>query len=165
MISGTWWGTSPANAFLHSLSPLGIPMCGPYLDLLIQTTSTSNTARCSMGKTDQSACVFIKTHAMLCIQLHAWHAYIVCTCSLFLPWPCICMHQQVAYCGGVVWCKLSWHTCNEIRDKKDRSEWMNNETKKWSAVIIWKVMLCLWWTRCTYSTYINCGLTWCMILA
>ena len=24
------------------------------------------------------------------------------------------MHQQVAYYGGVVWCKLSWHTCNEI---------------------------------------------------
>ena len=65
------------------------------------------------------------------------------------------MHQQVAYCGGVVWCTLSWHTCNEIHDQKCRSEWMNNETKKWSAVITWTVMLCPWWSRCTSTVGLN----------
>ena len=37
------------------------------------------------GKTDQTASVFIKIQ---CIQLHAWHAYIV-HIAFFLPWPCI----------------------------------------------------------------------------
>ena len=54
------------------------------------------------GKTDQTACVFIKTQ---CIQLHAWHAYIVHIAFSCLGLVYTRMHQQVAYCVGVVWCK------------------------------------------------------------
>ena len=80
----------------RSLSPLCIPMCGPYLDLLIQTTSTSNTACCSMGKTDQSACVFIKTQCCAYSYMHGMHI----------------LYVHVAFsCLGLVYvCTSKWHT-------------------------------------------------------
>ena len=42
------------------------------------------------------------------------------------------MHQQVAYCVGVVWCKLSWHTCNEIMMEPT----VNNAMPKFIAILM-----------------------------
>ena len=55
--------------------------------------------------------------------MHGMHIYISeCICivnvAFWLGLVYIRMHQQVAYYEGVVWCKLSWHKCREVHDKK-----------------------------------------------